>query len=165
MLGQQRGAVVVVANVAPHDKRITLGWQRTDYVRERIVRQPGHAVVVGLARPHPVTRRGWVTILAVAVGALTCVIPCREQGAGWADRKVRLPLRPVRGVGVQLKWRTEGNAAVGRTDVIDVARVAASAVLRIDQVNDIVKRCRFTPTFVPPVAAVSAKNPGEVTRR
>src|SRR5438105_5340629 len=164
-LGEDRSAIVVIAYVAPYDERIALRWQRTDYVRERIVRQPAQAVVGGLARPHPVTRRGWVTILAVAVGALPRVIPCREEGAGWADRKVRLPLRPGSGISVQLKRGTECNAAVARANVIDVARITASAVLGIDQVNNVVKCCRFTPAFVPPVAAVSGKYPGKVTRR
>src|SRR5207249_449062 len=41
----------------------------------------------------------------------------------------------------------------------------ASAVLVIDQMNKIVDRSRLTPALVPPVAAVSGKHPGEVTRR
>ena len=127
--------------------------------------QPSHAVIVGLARPHPVTRRSWVTILAVAVGALTCVIPCREESAAWADRKVRLPLGTGSGISVQFQWGAEGNAAVARANIIHVARVTASAVLRVDQVDNVVKCCRLTPAFVPPVAAVSGKDPGKVTRR
>src|SRR6266480_2613637 len=165
MLGQQRGAVVVVAHVAPHDVRVVLCRQRTDYIRQRVVRQPTQAVVVRLARPHPVTGTGWVTILTVGVEALTRVIPRCQKGAGRTHRQVRLPLRTGPTISVQQKRRTKGHATIGGTNVIDVARITASAVLCIDQVNHVVECCRFTPTLVPPVAAVSAKHPGEVTRR
>src|SRR4029077_18925072 len=165
MLGQQRSAVVVVARVAPHDVRVALCWQRTDYIRQRIVRQPAQAVVVGLARPHPVTGTGWGTILAVGVEALARVIPRRQQRASRADRQVRLPLRTRRGISVQLQRRAKGHTAIGGTNVIDVARVAARALLGIDQGNNVVEGSGLTPALVPPVAAVSAKYPGEVTRR
>src|SRR5207342_699197 len=56
----------------------------------------------------------------------------------------------------------KGNAAVARANVIDVAGVTASAVLGVDQVNNVVKRCRFTPALVPPVAAAVRKHAGEV---
>ena len=62
-----------------------------------------------------------------------------------ADRKVGLPLRTGRGIGVQLEWRAKGHTAVGGADVIDVARVGAGAVLGIDQVNNAVVGGRFDP--------------------
>ena len=43
------------------------------------------------------------------------------------------------------------DTTVGGANVEDVARIAASAVLGIDQVNEIVKRGRLTPALVPPV--------------
>src|SRR5439155_6311910 len=52
---------------------------------------------------------------------------------------------------------------VSRTDVIDVTRIAAIAVLGINQVNDIVKRGRLTPAFMPPVSR--AEHAGKVTGR
>ena len=160
MLGEQRRAVVVVARIGRLDTVVWLRRQRGDYVREHIVRQPCHTVVVGLARPHPVT--GDASVTNLAVGALARVIPCRPERAGRADREVGLPLRTVRGIGVQLHRRAKGHTAVGGADVIDIARVTASAVLRIDQVNDIVECSRLTPALVPPVAAVIRKHAGEV---
>jgi hypothetical protein len=44
----------------------------------------------------------------------------------------------------QLERRAKGHTAVGGTDVKDVARITASAVLGIDQVNDIVE-CSGSP--------------------
>ena len=64
---------------------------------------------------------------------------------------------------IQLEWRAKGHAAVGGTDVIDVARIAAGAVLGIDQVNDVIEGSRLTPALVPPVAADIGKHAGEVT--
>src|SRR4249919_4242628 len=160
MLGLQRRAVVVVPRIRGLDVGITLRWQRTDHIRKHIVRQPCQAVIVGLARPHPVAGDAWVAFRAS--GALSRVIPCRQEGAGWAHRKVSLPLRPGSGITVQLKWGAKGNAAVARANVIDVAGVTASAVLGVDQVNNVVKRCRFTPALVPPVAAAVRKHAGEV---
>src|SRR5207245_1439761 len=104
---------------------------RTHYVRERIIRQPRRAIVVGLARKHLVARRGWATISAVGVGAHPRVIPRCKEGASRADRQVRLPLRTVRGIAIQLEWRAKGHTAVGGANVIDVARVTASAMLGI----------------------------------
>ena len=86
----------------------------------------------------------------------------RQEGASRADRKVRLPLRTGSGIGVQLERRAKGHTAVGGADVIDVARVGASAVLGIDQVNEIVEGGRLTPALVPPVATVIGKHAGEV---
>src|SRR5205823_3311253 len=136
--------------------------QRAGHVRQRIVRQPTRAVVVGFARIHLVTRRGRVPILAVGVGAVPRVIPRRQESATRADRQVRLPVRTGRGVGVELQRRAKGHTAVGGANVIDVGRVAASAVLVIDQMNKIVDRSRLTPALVPPVAAVSGKHLGKV---
>src|SRR5439155_14187687 len=98
-----------------------------------------------------------------AAGALARVIPHRQEGAGRADGKVRLPLRTGSSISVQLEWRTESRAKVSRTNVIDVACVGAGAVLGIDQVNEIVECSRLTPALVPPVAAVIRKHAGEVT--
>src|SRR6202043_953649 len=164
MLGGDRSAIVVVARIGALDVPVRLLWQRADYVRQRIVRQPCRAIVIGLARKHLVARGGWATISAVGVAAHARVIPRRQQGAPRADRQVRHPLRTIRGIAVQLERRAKGRTAVSGTNVIDVAWVTASAVLGIDQVNETVDRSRLTPALVPPVAAVSAKHPGEVTR-
>src|SRR5437667_10413450 len=48
---------------------------------------------------------------------------------------------------------------------MNVARVTASTVPGIAQVNNCVVGSRLTPALMPPVAAVSGKHPGEVTRR
>jgi hypothetical protein len=138
-----------------------LRWQRGNYVRERVIRQPRRAVIVGLARPHPVARDSWVTTRAA--GALARIIPRRKESAGRTNRQIRLPLRTCRGIGVQLQRRAKGHTTVGRTDVINVAWVSAGAVLGIDQVNNIVECCRLTPALVPPVAAAVRKHAGEVT--
>ena len=98
MLGQQRGAVVVVSRVSRLDPRVRLRWQRSDDVREHVIWQPARAVVVGLARPHPVTRNGRVTSSAAC--ALASVIPRRKERAGGAHRQVNLPLRPRGSIGV-----------------------------------------------------------------
>ena len=66
---------------------------------------------------------------------------------------------------VQLERRAEGHSAVGGTNVIDVASVAAGAVLGIDQVNDVVVGGRLTPALVPPVATAIGKHAGEVARQ
>ena len=161
MLGGYRGAIIVVARIGRLDAVIRLRRQRADNVRECIVRQPRRAVIGGFARPHPVTGNGRVA--PGAASTLARVIPRRQEAAGRADREVRLPLRTDRGIGVQLERRGKGHTAVGRADVIDVARVSASAVLGIDQVNDVVQGSRLTPAFVPPVAAAIAKHAGKVT--
>jgi hypothetical protein len=161
VLGGYRGAVVVVARIGRLDARIGLRRERGDNVRECIVRQPRRAVIVGLARPHPVTGNGWVA--PGAASTLARVIPRRQEAAGRTDREVRLPLRTGRGVGVQLERRGKGYTAVGRANVIDVARVSGSTVLGIDQVNDVVQGSRLTPALVPPVAAAIGKYASEVT--
>jgi hypothetical protein len=74
-----------------------------------------------------------------------------------------LPLRTRRGIRVQLEGRGKGRTAICRTDVINVARITASAVLGIDQVNDVVESSGLTPAFVPPVTATIAKHAGKVT--
>ena len=84
---------------------------------------------------------------------LAPVIPRREEGAGRADRDVRLPLRTGRGIAVQLERRAKGHTTVGGADIIDVARISAGAVLGIDQVNHVVVGGRLTPALVSPVAA------------
>src|SRR5439155_4305757 len=111
-----------------------------------IVSQPGDTVVGGLPPPHPVTRNRRVTLDAACTFA--CVIPHREDSATRADRQVRLPLRTGSGIGVQLERRTEGHAAVRGADIIDVAGVAAGAVLTIDVVNHVINGGRLTPAHV-----------------
>ena len=59
----------------------------------------------------------------------------------------------------------KGHTAVGGADIIDVTGITTSAVLGIDQVNEIVYRSRLTPTLVPPIAAAIAKHLGKVTYR
>src|SRR2546428_344886 len=81
----------VVPRIAIYDAGVRLTGEGGDYVREHIVRQPRHAVVVGLAPPHPVAGNGRVTLGAGR--AFASVIPHREEGASRADRKVGLPLR------------------------------------------------------------------------
>jgi hypothetical protein len=54
-------------------------------------------------------------------------------------------------IAVQLERHGKGHTAIGGTDVIDVARVTASTVLGINQVNDVVKRSGLTPALVSPV--------------
>ncbi len=111
MLGEDRRAVVVVARIFRDDAWVRLAGQRGDYVGERIVSQPGQAVVVGLARPHSVTRNRRVAL--GAGGGLARVVPHREEGASRADRKVGLPLRTGSSIGVQFEWRAKGHATVG----------------------------------------------------
>src|SRR6185437_11489200 len=107
MLAGYRRAVVVVTCIGRLDPRIRLRWQRSYHVREHVVRQPACAIVVGLARKHPVTRSVWIA--CNAVGALARVIPRRQEGAGWTDREVSLPLRTKRGIGVQLQRSAKGH--------------------------------------------------------
>src|ERR1700757_2316493 len=160
MLARNRGAVVVVTCIGRLDPRIRLRWQRRDHVREHVVRQPASAVVVRLARKHPVTRSVWIA--SNAVGALARVIPCRQESAGRAYREIGLPLRTRRGIGVQLQRRAKGHTTVRRTDVIDVARITGGPLLGINQVNEIVDRSRLTPAFMPPVAAEIVEHTGKV---
>ena len=155
MLGGDRGAVVVVARIVR--LRCRSGWPGSGLTTSENAscRQPGRAVVGGLARPHPVARNGRVTL--AAAGALARVIPHGEEGATRADRKVGLPLRTGSGIGVQFEWRAKGHAAVGGADVIDVAGIGAGAVLGIDQVNDAVEGGRLTPAH-----RAASKPPGSV---
>src|SRR5919201_1348215 len=150
MLGGYRRAIVVVAGITPRDIRVWLSWQRRDHVRVRHVSLPAHAVVGGLASPHPVaggvnTRR--------ATRALASVIPHREEAPIFIDGEVRLPLCGGRRVGVQLQWRAEGHAAVCGSDVIHVTKIGAGAMLRIDVVNDVIKSGRLTPAHLSPIVA------------
>ena len=163
MLGGYRRPIVIVASVRRLDARIRLPRQRRDYIGERIIRQPTHAVIVGLARPHPVAWNSRAT--TGTTGALARVIPCRQERAGGADRQVRLPLRTRPAVGVQLQRSTKGYAAIGGANIINVARVAAGAVLGIDQVNRIVISSRLTPALVSPEAAAIRKHARKVADR
>src|SRR6266480_1043082 len=163
MLGGDRRAVVIVACIRGLDPWIRLFRQRGDYVRKRVIRQPTRAIIVGFARPHPVTRSAWVASNAAC--ALTRVIPRGKESASRADRKVRLPLRTGTAVGVQQNRRAESYSAVSGADVIHIARITASAVLGIDQVNKIIDRSRLTPALVPPVAAKIGKHAGKVANR
>src|SRR2546430_9115299 len=92
-------AVVVVARIAPYDAGVRLAGEWSDYVRERIVRQPRDTVIVRFAPPHPVTRNGRVPL--GAAGTLARVIPHREDSPTRTDREVRLPLRTGSAIGVQ----------------------------------------------------------------
>ena len=144
MLGEQRGAVVIIARVITKDVRVLFRRQGADYVRKLHVALPGRAAVVGLVRPHPVARNSRVALRAA--GALPRVIPDSQEGASRADRKVRLPLRTGSGIGVQLDRRAKGETTVSRADVIDVAFVGARTMLGIDQVNRAVVRRQAHPS-------------------
>ena len=152
VLGQYRRAVVVVAYVSSDNARIGLQRQRAGYVRERIVRQPGNTVVVGLTRMHLVARGARAGRLATGCYPRRFVVPGGKECACVTDREIRLPLRlGWIGVGVQLEWRTEGHPIVGGPNVIDVTGVAA-VFLRIDKANYPVVGRRLTPAHVPPVS-------------
>jgi hypothetical protein len=79
VLGDQCEAVVVVARVIANDVPVLYGCQGSYYVRKHIVRQPGRAIVSGLARPHSITRNVHVTL--GAAGALPLVVPGGEEAA------------------------------------------------------------------------------------
>src|SRR3954454_150346 len=98
MAGGQRRAVVVVTRVTRHDKRIALSRQWTHHIAEGQVREPGRAVIGGLAPPHPVT--GDPRVALAATGALPRVIPHREHSATGTNRKVGLPLRTRGGIAI-----------------------------------------------------------------
>src|SRR5215208_1563957 len=91
------------------------------------------------------------------------VIPRGQEGASFADREIGHPLRlsGVR-VAVQLERRTESHTAVGGTDVVDVAGVAAIG-LSIDEANYVIEGGRLTPAHVTPVSG-SAVHTGKVAR-
>src|SRR2546423_465658 len=160
MAGCQRRAIVVIARVARHNKRIALSGQRTHHIAEGHVRKPGRAVVSGLARPHPVTGPGRVAF--AATGALAPIIPSGKHSASGANRNIRLPLRTRRGIAIQFEWRAKGYATICGTNVKDVTSVAASAVLRVNQVNNTVEGSRFTPTLMSPEATLIGKHAAEV---
>jgi len=165
MLGQNGRAVVVVAYIKRLDARIGLQRQRAVHVRERIWRQPGCTIVVRLARVHSVARRAWTGRLTTGCYARRFVVPSGQERASVADRKVRLPLGLCMvGVGIQLDRRVEGNAAISRADVEDVARVAVARIRGgIDEANYVIVRGRLAPAHVPPVSGVVIHT-GEVAR-
>src|SRR5207244_1041460 len=98
MLGGDRGTIVVVTHIVRLDVPVRLSRERAHYIRQCIIRQPGCAVVVGLARPHLVT--GNTRVTNGAAGAVARVIPRRQEGARGADRQVSLPLRTSSGISV-----------------------------------------------------------------
>src|SRR5215469_3632458 len=156
MLGEDCRAVVIFAGIAPLNSRLRLARKWAHYVREHVVRQPAHTIVVGLTCPYPVTRKCWVTLCAG--GGLTCVIPYREEAAIGADGYARLPIRPASCIGVQLQRRAKGLSLVSGANVIDVGRVASCAVLVIDIMNNAVESRRLSPAFVSPEATVIRKH-------
>src|SRR5437016_5432634 len=163
MLGGYRRAVVVVAHVGRYNERVILQRQGTGYVRERIVRQPSQTIIVGLTRMHLVAKVGGTGRLATRRRPRRLVVPGGEERACVTDREVRLPLRLGGvGVGVQLEWRAEGHAAVGGTNVEDVAGVTAD-FSGIVVVNDVVVSSNLTPAHVPPVSRVGVHR-AKVTR-
>src|SRR6476660_3614906 len=101
---------------------------------------------------HLVTGRGRTGRLATGCYSRCLVIPNGKEGAGRADGKIGLPLRLGRvGVAVQLEWGTEGDAAIVRADVVDVAGIAA-VFSGIDVANYVVESGRLTPAHVCPVS-------------
>src|SRR5438105_217060 len=159
MLGEDRGAVVVIALIIRLDVPVGLARERADYVGEHIISEPCHTVVVGLACPHPVARNARVAHRAG--GGLALVVPDGEESASVADGKIGLPLKAGSGIGIQLEWRAKGHPAVGGADVIDVAGVGAGAVLGINEANYVVVGGRLTPSHVPPgVGAIHAHEVG-----
>src|SRR5207253_4191823 len=76
---------------------------------------------------------------------------------------IRLPLRTGTAVGVQHERRAEGHTTIGGANVENVAGITASAVLSIDQVNEIVDSSRLSPALVPPVGTKIGKHAGKVT--
>ena len=58
MLGEYRGAVVVVAHIDAYNARIGLQWQGAGYVRQGFVSQPGNAVIGRLPRMHLIAKVG-----------------------------------------------------------------------------------------------------------
>ena len=92
VLVRGRTGIVIIACIGRLNTRVGLRRQRANQIRERLVRQPTHAVVGGPARPHSVTGNGGIT--TSAAGTLARVIPYGENSATGADRQVRLPLRP-----------------------------------------------------------------------
>src|SRR5580765_3593681 len=153
MLAGQRRGVIVVAHIIADDPWVGLSRQRTDHVREGIVRQPGEAVVIGPARIHPVTRAVAASYASRCSPAITLVVPDGKEGATGAHRKTRLPLRLGRVcITVELEGGTKGHPAISGTDVEDIPRVAVATVAgRVNVVNNAVISGWLTPAHVPPV--------------
>src|SRR5262249_56916239 len=57
LVGRGTG-IVIVTRIGRLDPGVRLRRQRANYIRERLVRQPTHAIVGGTARPHPLTGNG-----------------------------------------------------------------------------------------------------------
>src|SRR5262245_18145936 len=156
VLVRRRTGIIIVARIGRLDTRVGLRRQRANRIRERLVRQPTCAVVGGSARPHPVTWNAGIT--TSAAGTLACVVPYGENSAIWADRKVGLPVRRRSGVCVQLQRCAKGLPPICRANVIDVTRVTAGAVLRINVVHHAVVGARFAPALMSPVTAAVGKH-------
>ena len=158
------GAVVVVACVGGDNAGVDLVRKRTNYVREWLVRQPTHAVIRGLASPLSITRHSWVALYAEL--GLALVLPRGKEAAICGNRQAGLPLGAGSVIGVQLKWRAEGHAAVRRADVEDVAGIAVAGVSRgIDVVNYVVKGGGLSRTAGAPVGRTATGiHAGKVTR-
>src|SRR4029453_9043092 len=146
MLGGYRRSVVVVASISALNERVRLSRQWAANIRESVVRQPTRSIIVGLARIHLVKRRIRITIDAVR--EIAPVIPHRQKRATRALRYVSLPLRTSCGIGVQLHRGAKGSTIIGRANVIDVASITASAVLRINVVNYPIEGGRLAPAHV-----------------
>src|SRR6516162_2459996 len=161
MFGGYRRTVVVVASISSLNVKVRLSRQWAANVRQRVIGQPSQAIVVRFPRIHLVTRRVRITICAA--GEIAPVIPRRQQRATRALRNVSLPLRTSRGIGVQLQRCGKRETIIGRANVIDVASITASAVLRINIVNYPIEGGRFAPAHVAPVTTVVGKHAFEVT--
>ena len=111
-----------------YDARVGLQRQGADYVRERFVGQPGHAVVVGLARPHPVTRSGGAGRLATGRYPRRSSYQVAKRVPASLTERLGCHCALVVDVGVQLEWGAEGHPHVGGADVEDVAGVAVAGV-------------------------------------
>src|SRR6266496_3349588 len=160
MLVRRGTGIVIIARIGGLNTRVRLRRQRANHIRERLIRQPTRAVVGGPARPHPVTRNGGIT--TSAADTLACVIPYSEDSATGTDRKIGFPLRPRRGVCVQLQRCAKGLPAICGADVIDVASVATGAVLGINVVHPAVVGARFAPALVSPIATAVGKHASEI---
>src|SRR5215208_1905928 len=103
---------------------------------------------------HLITKIGGTGGLTTGRCPRGLVIPRGEESASFADREVRHPLRlSSLDIGVQLERRTESHAAVGGTDIKDVARITRSGVTGgINVANYMVECGRLTPAHVPPVS-------------
>jgi len=88
VLGEYRGAVVVVARVERLDTRVALQRQRTGYIRGRFVSPPGRAVIGGLPGMHLITKIAGTRRLTAGRCPWCLVIPRGEESASFADREV-----------------------------------------------------------------------------